>query len=451
MKEKITLFATVIFALLAVSCDKTPATDEKPGLWTTSDVIETYGGATVTVTGQASNTIGLESIEISCDAWGISKTYDLSSQLPKVFNFDYQFTVPSDASFDNALVVTVRDPQDNESSKTIALRFLPDTSAPTLSEDLSGDVSVDFDTETGKAVWALSLTANDDRALKVYSIDIESNGTHISETLSGMEAQIRKDIVFTSSGSYPGTLTVQDESGNRTERSFNVIVMLKEDEDPIENYDQMYIYDAQKSESDYIYGFYRYMDKDGDYCYKCKIYAETDGAEFYFVPTESQDGAKFGVSPYVSTKLINKNGYAKPYVVEKKGYYYVWIDIQNHKVSFTEYPVEDTIYKGTLVVSGEGFSTMGDWAFSPEMTPAGSDYRKSIELSLNTSSKSYSYCVTDGTSSWSKVWRMADGKWWWLDDAWYGGSCATFSPGTAEKVLITFDTAELWSTMKIIK
>jgi hypothetical protein len=451
MRQTITSLTAALCVLAAVSCDKEAGTGAKPGIWTESDVIETYGGATVTLTGQASDDGGLRSIEISCADWGISKTYDLISQKPKVFNFDYQFAVPADASFDSELTVTVLDGAKNESSKKVALQFLPDTSAPTLAEDISGDISVDFDTEASKAIWAVALTVNDDRALKSYSIDIDSNDTHVGGELSGTEAQISKNIEFSAIGTFPMKLTVEDASGNKTVRECNVIVMLKEDEDPISNYDQMYIYDAEKSESDYVYGYYRYMDKDGDYCYKCKIYAEKDGAQFYFVPTESQTGDKFGVSPYVNTKLMNKNGYVKPYVVEKAGYYYVWIDIKNHKVSFTEYPVEDTIYKGTLVVSGTGFSDMADWTFSSEMSPAGTDYRKSIELSLNTSATDFSYCVTDGTSSWAKVWRMSDGKWWWLDDAWYGGSCASFRPGTASRVLITFDTAELWSTMKIIE
>ncbi len=451
MKQTITSIFTVLAAIVAVSCSKEAATEAKPGLWTESDVIRTYGGASVTLSGQASDDGGIKSIEISCEAWNIGKTYDLSSQKPKVFNFDYTFTVPSDAVFDSELSVTVRDAADNECVKKVALQFLPDSDAPVIDDDITGDISVDFDSELGKAVWNISFTVTDDRALKSYSIDIEDNDTHISSALNGTEATISGSVEFASVGAFPMKLTVEDSSGNRLERSCNLIVMLKEDEDPIANYDQMYIYDAEKSEGDYVYGYYRYMDKDGDYCYKCRIYAEKDGAKFYFVPSESQSGDKFGVSPYVGTKLMNKNGYVEPVVIEKKGYYYVWIDILNHKFSISEYQVEETVYSGTLVVAGEGFSSMADWTFSGEMSPAGSDYRKSIELLLNPSATSYSYCVTDGSDSWAKVWRMADGNWWWLDDAWYGGSSAIFNPGSAEKVLVTFDTAELWSTMKIIQ
>ncbi len=446
------IFNSIVLAsALAFSACSEEGEDLRPGLWNDGDVIETFPGDTVFVKGQVSNYIGMSSVSISCHAWNINKVYDLSGQKPKVFNYNYQLIVPKDAEFDQELHICVSDKNGSENKRTVVLKYLPDTTAPSLAEDITGDISVDYDTEAGKADWNLNLTMNDDRALKSYVIDVPDLGIHEEGELSGRTATISKHIEIAQIGSFPMTLTIEDEGGNKLERSCNVICMLAESEDAIADYPQMYMYNAEEDASDYIYGYYRYMDRTDAYQYSCKIYAEKDGAKFYFVPTESQTGDKFGTSPYVNSKLMNKNGYVVPVVVEKKGYYYVWLDLQNHKYVLTPYEVESTLWKGNLVVTGEGFSDMGDWSFSSTMSAAGSDYRKSIELGINRSSTSYSYCVTDGSAAWSQVWRMSDGKWWWLDNGNWGGTVATFKPGNAQKVLITFDTAELWSTMKIVK
>ncbi len=441
----------VLASALAFSACSEEGEDLRPGLWNDGDVIETFPGDTVFVKGQVSNYIGMSSVSISCDAWNINKVYDLSGQKPKLFNYNYQLIVPKDAEFDQELHICVSDKNGSENKRTVVLKYLPDTTAPSLAEDITGDISVDYDTEAGKADWNLNLTMNDDRALKSYVIDVPDLGIHEEGELSGRTATISKHIEIAQIGSFSMTLAIEDEGGNQLERSCNVICMLAESEDAIADYPQMYMYNAEEDASDYIYGYYRYMDRTDAYQYSCKIYAEKDGAKFYFVPTESQTGDKFGTSPYVNSKLMNKNGYVVPVVVEKKGYYYVWLDLQNHKYVLTPYEVESTLWKGDLVVTGEGFSDMGDWSFSSTMSAAGSDYRKSIELGINSSSTSYSYCVTDGSAAWSQVWRMSDGKWWWLDNGNWGGTVATFKPGNAQKVLITFDTAELWSTMKIVK
>ena len=446
------LYYTILLAsVLAFSACSEEGEDMRPGLWNDGDVIETFPGDTVLVKGQVSNYVGMSSVSISCDAWNINKVYDLSKQKPKVFNYNYQLIVPADAAFDQELHISVSDKNGSENKRTVVLKYLPDTEAPTVAEDMTGDISVNFDTNTSKADWNLNLAVSDDRALKSYEIDVPDLNIHEVGELKGRTATISKHIEIAQVGSFPMTLTIEDESGNKMERSCNLISMLAEDEDAIADYPQMYMYNAEENASDYVYGYYRYMNRTDAYQYSCKIYVEKDGAKFYFVPTESQTGDKFGTSPYISSKLMNKNGYVVPVVVEKKGYYYVWLDLQNHRYSITPYEVENTIWKGELVVTGEGFSSMGDWSFSSAMKSAGSDYRKSIELGINSKSSSYSYCITDGTAAWSQVWRMSEGKWWWLDNAGYGGSVATFKPGNAKKVLVTFDTAELWSTMKIVE
>ena len=87
------------FMYFVVGCDDDKE-DVAPGLYVMSDEIETFPGDTVLVSGTASNYVGLESVTLSCEQWGIHKVYELGGQKPKVFNYNYQLIVPKNASFD---------------------------------------------------------------------------------------------------------------------------------------------------------------------------------------------------------------------------------------------------------------------------------------------------------------------------------------------------------------
>ena len=95
------------FMYFVVGCDDDKE-DVAPGLYVMSDEIETFPGDTVLVSGTASNYVGLESVTLSCEQWGIHKVYELGGQKPKVFNYNYQLIVPKNASFEEHLLITIR-------------------------------------------------------------------------------------------------------------------------------------------------------------------------------------------------------------------------------------------------------------------------------------------------------------------------------------------------------
>ncbi len=441
MKKILTLL-TIALALASCSDDAKWA----PGLWTDADVIETFPGDTVHVKGQVSNYIGINNVVLSCADWGINKVYDLAAHKPKVFNYDYALVVPEDAAFDSELKVTVNDKEGSQNKRTITLKYLADTQAPALAEALPEQTSVELNTTTGKAELALSLTATDDRSLKCAIVSIPALDVNETIAMKGRTALISKTYEITKAGSFPMTLTLEDNGGNSETYSTELVVMPKETENPFKDYDQMYVFNADEKADDYVYGYYRYMDRKDAYQYSCKIYAPKDGAHILLTPTQSQSGDLYGVSPYVSSKLMNNNGYVVPITVEKAGYYYLWVDIQNHRYSLSPYEVESTVYTGNLYATGDGYATMGDWAFSSAMAAAGSKYRKAIDLAIKSGQGQCSICFTDG--SWGQVWRCGSNQWWWLDNASYGGSVGSFSPQGATQVTVTFDTAELWCTVK---
>ena len=104
----------------------------RPGLYAAQEVIETFPGDTVTVSGTVSNYMGLASVTLSCEAWGIEKVYDLAAQEPVVFNYNYRMVVPDDATFEEDLDIVVLDKNGLDNRKTVLLKYLPDMTAPTF-------------------------------------------------------------------------------------------------------------------------------------------------------------------------------------------------------------------------------------------------------------------------------------------------------------------------------
>lgn len=450
--KRIFLYA-ICAAGLAISlaaCNK-EGSDERPGLWTAQDVIETFPGDTVLVQGQVSNYIGLEKVVIACEAWGVSQTYHLDGKHARVFNYDYRMPVPATATFDAELKITVTDTEGSENKKTIAMTYLPDTEAPAIGGNLPEQVSCDYNTTEGSGTYPLVFTAGDDRQLKKAVVSIPALDIDETMELKGRQATIRHDITSTSVGTFPMSITVEDAAGNQTTSQHELIVMLAEDENPISDYAQLYMVEANESPSDYMLGFYRYMYHEGEYQYSRRIYVPTDNYGIYFVPSESMDGDLLGSSPYVKNKMLNNNGYVVPLTIEKKGYYYLWVDIKEKQMTVnpfdpaTEFP---TIYMGDWYVVGSGFTEPADWSFTTTLQKVdGNNYRRSATVTINTEYSGDRYLMfNDGT--WSGPSFRSDGKYWWYNEADSGGPSAVYDPKGAQSGVVTFDAAEMWCTIK---
>ena len=443
MKKYLYSLILLPWLLLAAACDE-KHDDVRPGLYAAQEVIETFPGDTVIVSGTVSNYVGLASVTLSCEAWGIEQVYDLSAQEPVVFNYNYRMIVPDDATFEQDLGITVRDKNGLDNRKTVLLKFLPDMEAPVFTSDPATQLSIEFDTSLGKAVWLLQTAFTDDRALK--SVRLQIPGLSLDESVgqSGREGSLSRTIEFAEMGTYQAYLTVADESDNTTTLEMELIVMLSEDEDPIQDYAQMYVVDASENPDDYIDGYYRYMDRQGEYQYQGSFYAATDGAQAFFVPYRSLEGDLYGVSPYSNSKLMNKNGYVVPVTFEKAGRYGVWIDLKAHTYSTWPLETDPNACNEPLWMSGTGFS-FGEWGSSDEMAQV-EPYRYEVETEIADYAGDRQYYFY--TAGWARVFRAdADGN-WWFESA--GGSCVIFRTDYRGPVRVTFDTASLWGTIKKI-
>ncbi|WP_163718703.1 hypothetical protein [Mangrovibacterium lignilyticum] len=448
IKTSLKLISSIYLLLLIVSFF-TGCEDDKddiaPGLYVEETEIETFPGDTVLVNGTVSNYVGLSSITLSCEEWEINKIYDLSAHKPVVFNYYYQMIVPQTATFDQELLVTVRDKNGLETQKVVALSFLPDTESPVVTQGIPSQVSVDFDTSVESGLWTLNMKFSDDRELKQARVQIPDVAVDESYPVSGRSGSLNQTIEFTSPGSFPATITIDDASGNETVVQTEVVVMLTEEEDPIQDYAQMYVVNADENADDYLNGYYRYMDRQGEYQYQGVFYSPSENTPVYFVPAKTMDSDLFGVSPYVSSKLMNKNGYVEPVLLPAEGYYGIWIDLNTHTYSIWSLEVPAGTYNGELGVSGTGF-TIGDWALPAEnMNKVGNGYQYEYEMELvaDYSGKVQYYFYSP---DWVHIYRAdVDGNWWYESAT---GGVVAFDTEYAGKVKITFDTAYPWATMK---
>jgi len=393
----------LLFAYYITACEKNG--NVAPGLSVEVDEINTYPGDEVTVAGMASAINGIRTIEITCANWNISKVYDLVGQKPKVFNYTYRLEVPTDIGnqFSETLVISITDVDNNVTRKEIPIKFLPDSKAPVFTAKPPTPIPVNFDVTTGEGSYLLNITAEDDRELSNLTIEIPGIGFEKEIAMSGKVQSITENIVFLTVGTFQGIVTAEDKTGNKGILNIEFVVIPTEDEDPINDYAQMYVINTDESPVEYILGYYKYMTRTDAYKYSAKFYAPKNNTKIAFVSTQSITGDYFGVSPYVSTKLMNKNGYVQPIVIAQKGYYTVEIDIHNKLYSITAYSPNAPSYTGAVNITGVGFS-FADWTMSPDMTPMDNNYRYTVDVGVVLDiTQTITFCFTN--ASWAPQWK----------------------------------------------
>jgi hypothetical protein len=446
------LLLLLVVTVYFTGCEKNDVLP--PGLSVETTDIKTFPGDEITLKGMASAVNGIEKIELVYAGWGLNKVYDLSGQKPKVFNYAYHFDIPntSDVSFNGTLSVIITDVDDNVTRKEIPVGFLPDTSAPVFTNKPVTPTSVNFNTTTKEGVYELRLAVSDNRELSQLEISIPGISYIKTMPLSGKTQEIQETIQFLLVGSFQGTITAEDKTGNKALYQIEFVVIPTEDTDPVQDYPRMFIINADESPDAYLLGYYKYMNRSAAYKYSTKFYAPHNDTKIAFVPTHSITADYYGVSPYVSTKLINKNGYAVPIIIAQKGYYYIDIDIQNGTYSITSYSPASPAYTGILNVTGVGFA-FADWTMSPNMTKSDDGYRYSGDVTVALAANQIvSFCFSN--AAWSPIfrpWASPDGTVTaatiagWFEGA-SGRMCETLWQGPGDYTT-TFDQETMWATV----
>ena len=452
MKRYIYLLA--VLTVVIVSSCKEEHDDVRPGIYLTQKVMESFPGDTLIVSGQASNYVGLQSIRLTCDTWGIDQLHDFGGEEPKVMEFNYQVPVPETATFDQTLTVTVTDVNGLENKQIVQLLFAPDTQSPSIS-GIRSYTSVEYDLTENKGLLNLNLACTDDRALKQLNVRIPAIGYDETFTATaGRRLQVEQQIAFTAMGTYDMLLSLEDASGNTTDTQSTITVMPHEDEYQIEDYQQMYVVTLlDENPDDYIDGYYHYMERIDAYQYQCVIHAASTAQGFLFVPTKSMTGYIYGSSPYANFKILNNRNYVVPTKMEQAGYYTLTLDIENH--SFTVEPLDPAAAynKDHLLASGDGFRSFDDWGV---MQKTG-DYQYEVYADQDGSATPqwgrYYYFVgttDDGGWDWTRIFRAdAEGHKWYEVDG--GNGALIYLSDYDGRVKITFDTAMPYGTIKKVK
>lgn len=421
--------------------------DMAPGNYIDLEHIETFPGDTVLISGQVSNGSPITSVSLDCEAWQIHQVYDRRGHKDNVFNYEYKLIVPQDAKFNQVLIVRVESENGNSTTREIPISFLPDTSAPEIVSTLNSQIGIDFDGNTRKGIWDLKIDMKDDRELKVATVSIPLLSISESFSLEGRNASIAKSIEFDNVGSFPCDITIEDAAGNKVLSNIELLVMVAETENPIKDYPGMYLVNASENPDDYVDGYYVWMDRQGEYQYQGKFYASTDDFKLLFTPERNLDGDLYGVSPYVSSKLMNNNGYVVPATIEKAGYYGIWIDLQAHSFSVWALDTPENVYTDSLRMSGTGF-VFGDWGLPDKDMWKDGNYRYRYNTSLTegyTGDFQYYFYSPD----WVHIFRAdIEGKWWFESAS---GSCVIFHTPYSGNVEVAFDTFLPWATIKKVK
>lgn len=128
MKKIFLLVVVSTVLLLSFSgCNKAEL-NTSPGLYLVTKTIRAYPTGLVSIQGEASDDVGIESITIQHEALMIYKRYDLEAQTPKVFPFHYVFNLGAEAQFiDPDVMVTVTDVDGKQTSKAIRFELSSET------------------------------------------------------------------------------------------------------------------------------------------------------------------------------------------------------------------------------------------------------------------------------------------------------------------------------------
>ncbi len=439
MKNRFLFLAILCLALFG--CTEEGA-DLRPGLYVDADLIDAFPGKEIRVSGQASCYTGLQTLSIQCEAWKISQEDELGTQNPVVWNFGYSFTVPENASFPQQLLITATDVHGSEMKKAITIRYVPATTPPYVG-GLQRQIAVDYDETEGIAVYSLKATLYGEDKLKEAVIELPSLAIKETLTLSKTEEEIEWSYTFSAKGTYPMTLTVTDKSGNVTVSEHKLIVMLPEKVDEVSDYPQLWAFKSTATESDYIFGFYQYMNRMDDYQYQVAVYAESDETAFMFSPTKETNGErKFGESPYVEDRIISvqtQPDYVQGYK-PGKGYWGLLVNLQEKTIE--KWPLDlSAADKSPLYCSADWNS----WTFTP-MAAGATPYEQKVDVTILKNNQYFCFAsATDWTHMW-RIWKTSGGDmagWWFSEDG--SGDGAVLPTITADvEATITFDTAIEW-------
>ncbi len=461
MKQLITHLCTIslVASLFLTGCQQEGA-ELRPGLYLDTEAIYAFAGKEVKISGQASCYTGINSVAFRCEKWGINDVTDLSWQKPVVWNFDYTLKVPQNADFPQNLIITVTDVNGSEMKKTLRIDYAPATTAPYV-EGLRKQIAVEYADDATTATSDVALVLYGEDNLRYAVVQIPDLTIRDTITLSAKEEKLRLVYDFAAQAkTYPMSITLCDQSGNITLSESEIVVMPKEKQDELKDHEYLLVFKSNLNESDYLYGYYQYVERKDAFGYEVNVYAESDETEFFFTTEHNTDGTyKFGLSPYISDRIISTQSYDKNYVKPfrpGKGYWGLYINLKDNYIEKWEY-VPSQATTSTLYIASDNGVFVAGAQFAKETSRENYIHQFDYTLKAVHSSKWFLFADKDywgwaPNNTFVRYWRPWDAGGeiggWWTDINSEGGSGNLPNVQEDTDVSICFDTAIPWCWIK---
>lgn len=349
-----------------------PAVDNQaPVITLTSDRVQTEANRAFTITANIKDADGIKSISLKNEGMLLDKTINLleiKSELTKEYDLKYTYLRDYTKDWTDAssfpVVITVEDVVGNKQTATVTVTADGDFTNPTFTVAPSSEVTV---LVGARPKFKLNCAVADNKALK--SIRIVSDVLKIDDTVetgSVVSFDLSKEYVMPGGvvASYPMTVTVTDQRGNKT--SVNTTVNVSE----MPDFEKMYLADVEDARdlSSDVYGVPMLIDHTGEFEYTARYYNQKAGTKVRFIPQMTDfDPICFGPDAENGSVLANDPTSAQPIVLNEISYYEIKFNTKTGVYSVNTYtPAPITVklsgkeYTYPLTLNGTTTIDFGD-------------------------------------------------------------------------------------------
>ena len=228
--KKIFCFLAASLLVLA-SCQKEKLDGAAPVVAFDQESVEAIIDADLTISGVITAENGIAEFSIVNEAYGIDRHESYSARYqPAEFSFQTDFSVPAGLKTDQQIVVTVKDAAGLTCNASIDVKFLVDSTNPTV--ELASSALIFPDATSGKVDYSLAATISDNQELDCITIECAALNLNHRETLYGSSADYAYTIEGITDGEYSIDVKVYDKTGNHTDNTV-ALKAVTDSEDPV--------------------------------------------------------------------------------------------------------------------------------------------------------------------------------------------------------------------------
>lgn len=389
-------------AFTACSEDDYSGDHEAPVIKLAKETDKWVPGREYTIQGQITENTGMKQVHIESAELGLNEDINFGRGLVTDFKLVYPFDVPAELPESGSYVIniTALDVAGNASSSKMTLSLDGDVDAPVFAQAPKARVDL-----VGKPnmSYALEMKLTDNKQLK--SLQIICPELSIDETvdLTGTEQSVKKDFPMPSEmATYNFTYVLTDAAGLTTTLQSVVAVA------DMPDFEDMYLTDVFTTEELNAdeFGVPVYMDKTSSHNYEILFYSDRPNKEIMFIPQpDSFSPNCFGAGENGGVEYAESMEGLKKFVLPKKGYYRIHIDVKNR--TFTADPETVKADKKEVYITGAGIVGRSTWGLDHLMQVLDPDNPYELYDEVEFGNRA-SFCTS--TAGWLEIWTPAPNR-----------------------------------------